>query len=682
MPEATSVSRQARRFLPAAAVLGSVVLCAAAVGVRPWALFSSDGLAKIGPVFSALAHPDLSPEFLLRILHLSLESLLIGCLGTALAAVLGISLAYVATRIPGLPDPPGRNRGANAFSEGTRFAARLVLGFLRTIPDVVWAYLFVRILGLGAGPGVLAIAVVTGGSIGKLYSELAEAVDPRPVRSLAASGASRFGIFVYAVLPQVRRQWAAYALFRLECSLRTATILGVVGAGGLGTEIALSIRYFEYDKLATALLAVLAFVVMLELVTSLLRPKGARVALAIAAATTIAAFLYLDVPWIELFSRDAISRSLGLFSGGGSASEGLPIRGLMLVLQTVMMAWVATFLAACAAMVISPLASAGLTVRDYLSDAHQGHGFGRTPGWIAFLTARSMLQVTRALPELTLALLFVLWVGPGPWAGILAIAVHTIGVLGRLYLDAYDMVEPEPVAAIDSIGASRLGAWLFGVLPQASPRILAYSLYRFEVNVRATAVVGFVGAGGVGDALHTSISLFHIGDLIVLLSILYGVVTLVDFAGDRVRGRVLRGATLRPEVPNAPLDDVDSNVLAGQAEQRRQRRRIDISRIVRWRPLVSAAPMETARVLNLSPTGMFVCTEGPAPEETLLEFEMPDLERGGVFEVFGRVKLARRGMAGEVDGMGVVFLNLDERAKDAIARAINPGPPPRKVAAR
>src|SRR5687767_14301986 len=113
MPEATSASDRARRrFLPALGIVVSVVLCAAANGVRPWTLFAPDGLAKIGPVFAGLAHPDLSGTFLWRILHLSIESLLIGCLGTALAAMIGVVLAYAATRIPGLPDPPGRNRAA------------------------------------------------------------------------------------------------------------------------------------------------------------------------------------------------------------------------------------------------------------------------------------------------------------------------------------------------------------------------------------------------------------------------------------------------------------------------------------------------------------------------------------------------------------------------------------------
>jgi phosphonate transport system permease protein len=155
------------------------------------------------------------------------------------------------------------------------------------------------------------------------------------------------------------------------------------------------------------------------------------------------------------------------------------------------------------------------------------------------LVARLVLQVCRAMPELTLALVFVVWVGPGPFAGVLAVGLHTVGVLGRLYTDVYEEVEPGPVGALESTGASRFGIWIYGVVPQVSARILAFTLYRFEVNVRVTAMVGFVGAGGIGDAIHTAISLFHTADLILLLAVILGVVTLMDAAGDRLRFRIL-----------------------------------------------------------------------------------------------------------------------------------------------
>jgi phosphonate transport system permease protein len=145
------------------------------------------------------------------------------------------------------------------------------------------------------------------------------------------------------------------------------------------------------------------------------------------------------------------------------------------------------------------------------------------------------------MPDLTLALLFVMWVGPGPTAGALAIALHTVGVLGRLYGDIYEEVERGPAAALEATGAYRLGVWAYGVLPQVYPRLLAFTLYRFEVNVRMTAVIGFVGAGGIGDAIHTAIGLFYAVDLAILLAIILVLVTVLDAIGDRARHRILTG---------------------------------------------------------------------------------------------------------------------------------------------
>ena len=165
---------------------------------------------------------------------------------------------------------------------------------------------------------------------------------------------------------------------------------------------------------------------------------------------------------------------------------------------------------------------------------------------LGLVPARVALQITRALPELIWALLFIVWLGPGVTAGVLALALHTLGVLGRLYGDAYEEAEPGPPRALEASGAGPLARYLYGVLPQTLPRMLAFTLFRFEVNVRAAAMVGFVGAGGLGDALHTAISLFQMRDLASLVLVTIAVVVVVDTLGDRVRARLLADAPRDP----------------------------------------------------------------------------------------------------------------------------------------
>lgn len=517
----------------------SVVACLALTGAEPGKLLDREGLRNAGDILAGLLQPDTSADFLARVWTLAVESLLIGILGTVLAALIGTALASLAIRVPDLTEPPRRLPVAlQELADGLRWATRLILGLLRAIPEIVWAYVLVHILGLGPGAAVLAIALTSGGSIGKLYAELAEAVDPRPVRALRATGASRPAILLFGVLPQVRRQWIAYALYRLECNIRNGTILGVVGAGGLGSEIALSIRYFQYDKLATTLLAVLVFVLLLEMVSQRLRQRSTRWTLGLAGLGAGLACHRLDIPWAELLSPSGLS----LFSfEGGWPERDFVTTVLAQTGDTLMMAWAATVWSALVALLLAPMIAAPLMTGSYLSDPPRRTGLSWGISQALRWAATGLMQVTRAMPELTLALVCVVWVGGGPLAGILAIAVHNTGVLGRLFGDVMEEVEPGPPAALQAQGAGALGTFVFAVWPQIAARLAAFTLYRFECNVRASVMVGFVGAGGIGDALNTAISLFHARDLTLLLLAMLTVVSLVDAIGDRLRARLLRG---------------------------------------------------------------------------------------------------------------------------------------------
>ncbi|HEX5683959.1 MAG TPA: ABC transporter permease subunit [Ideonella sp.] len=534
---ATDRRAEWRRFALWAAIALSAVVATEYVGADPTKLADREGLANAMDIVSGFANPDLSAEFVQRIGMLSLESLFVGIMGTVLAVVIGGVLALATIRVPDLPQPPKTAPAPKRYAfEAVRTVGRWILAFFRSIPEIVWAYIFVRLFGLGVIPAILAIGLTVGGSIGKLYSELAESVDPRTVLAMRAMGANRLAILLFSVIPQVSRQWIAYALFRLECNIRSGTILGVVGAGGLGAEIALAIRYFQYDKLATALIAVLIFVIALEMVSAWLRKSPSRYTFMAAGLSTAAALSFLDISWHDLLNP----------SGAMLVTDSVPLQWDFIrtassqVLDTLAMAWVATVVSAVVAFVLAPLAANQLTTGSYLPDPVRTRGLSGLLLSGTKWCSRWFLQITRAMPELTLALVFVVWVGAGPLGGILAIAVHNAGVLGRLYSDVLEEVESGPPAALQAMGAGRMAVFLFGVLPQVRARLAAFTLYRFEVNVRATAMVGFVGAGGIGDALNTAISLFHLQDLTLLLITMVALVTVVDTVGDRIRARILR----------------------------------------------------------------------------------------------------------------------------------------------
>lgn len=161
-------------------------------------------------------------------------------------------------------------------------------------------------------------------------------------------------------------------------------------------------------------------------------------------------------------------------------------------------------------------------------------------GWPLQACARLLLNALRAIPELVWAALTVLAAGLGPNAGTLALALHTAGVLGRLFAEALENAPPEPAAAIRLQGGSQVAAFCFGTLPNLWPQLLAYSLYRWENNIRMASVLGFVGAGGLGQMLYTTLSLFQEAQASTVIMGMLLLVLLVDALSDVLRQRYVR----------------------------------------------------------------------------------------------------------------------------------------------
>ncbi|HEX2277125.1 MAG TPA: phosphonate ABC transporter, permease protein PhnE [Candidatus Tectomicrobia bacterium] len=145
------------------------------------------------------------------------------------------------------------------------------------------------------------------------------------------------------------------------------------------------------------------------------------------------------------------------------------------------------------------------------------------------------LNLLRSIPELFWALIFILAVGLGPFAGVLALGFHTGGVLGKLFSEVIEDVDPQPLEALQATGAPTAAILAYGIFPLALPQLLSYTLYRWEVNIRAAAIIGVVGAGGIGRDIYVAISLFHYQQLFTLLLMTLVIVTLVDYFSAWVR---------------------------------------------------------------------------------------------------------------------------------------------------
>jgi phosphonate transport system permease protein len=160
------------------------------------------------------------------------------------------------------------------------------------------------------------------------------------------------------------------------------------------------------------------------------------------------------------------------------------------------------------------------------------------PPWL-FVAARSVLNVFRAIDTLVYALFFVAAVGLGPFPGVLAVVAYTSTVLAKLYSEAIEAIDPGPVEAVAASGATRLQVLRWGVLPQIVPLFLSFTLYRFETNIRAAAILGFVGAGGIGFYIQTYLRTLNYPAASAILLVLIAMVMLVDFASSRIRARLV-----------------------------------------------------------------------------------------------------------------------------------------------
>lgn len=189
-----------------------------------------------------------------------------------------------------------------------------------------------------------------------------------------------------------------------------------------------------------------------------------------------------------------------------------------LIWETVLMAMTATIIGATMAFVLSFPAAANLAPNSWLY-------------WIS----RRFLEICRGIPEILLALVFVFMIGIGPLAGVIAIAIHTAGALGKLFAEVNENASHRPIEGIAAVGGTWGEKMLYGVVPQVAPNFFSYAMLRFEINVRASSIIGFVGAGGIGQELNRVISFYSDDRVMAVLILVVLTVTVIDLISERIR---------------------------------------------------------------------------------------------------------------------------------------------------
>ncbi|MDE2397751.1 MAG: ABC transporter permease [Burkholderiales bacterium] len=235
---------------------------------KPWQLFDERSRAVTGHFLASFLPPALGPDFLALTARETWRTVAMATAGLTLALLVAWPLALLSVRALSISALRGRMATLPfVVRQGLRFG----LIVLRSVPELVWALLFVRVVGLGPTAGVLAIALTYGGMLGKVYAEILDSGEAHAAQALLRNGCGRMQAFWFGLLPQNASELVSYTIYRWECAIRSSVVLGFVGAGGLGQQLDSSMKMFAGGEVSTMLLVFFGLVALADRLSGWLR---------------------------------------------------------------------------------------------------------------------------------------------------------------------------------------------------------------------------------------------------------------------------------------------------------------------------------------------------------------------------------------------------------------------------
>jgi phosphonate ABC transporter permease subunit PhnE len=462
-----------------------------------------------------------------------IETIAMGLMATIFSTILALPVSFLAahnimSRIPA---------GTAIY-----YVTRGILNVVRAIDTIVWGLIVIVWVGLGSFAGVIALTIHSIAALGKLFSEEIEHIDLGPVEAVTATGANLIQTIRYAVIPQIVPSFLAYSLLRWDINMRSATVIGFVAGGGIGFFVIETTRMGGYQQYATALWVVAVVIVLVDYISAKWReailrdqpqkeekdkrPVFNTLRVAFYTLLGLAAFIYCwnvaEISIKSLFNPGKNFGQLILDFVSIDLSQKVVQAVFQQMLVTIFQAMLATTLGAIIALPFSFLAAKNLTGRSRFSV------------WVYYLT-RGMLNILRSIEALLYVVIFIFWVGIGPFAGMLALAVTSFALIGKLFSEAIENIDVGPIEAVNATGANRLQMIVYAILPQIVPPFVSYLIYQWDINIRMATIIGFAGGGGIGLTLTTffgSLQYHKAGTVVAFIVI---VVALMDFASAKLR---------------------------------------------------------------------------------------------------------------------------------------------------
>jgi phosphonate ABC transporter permease subunit PhnE len=465
------------------------------------------------------------------------ETLAIGLMATLFSTLLAVPVSFLAahnimSRFPG--------------GQAIYYITRGILNIIRAVDTVVWGLIVIVWVGLGTFAGVIALTIHSIAALGKLFSEEIEHIDPGPVEALTATGANLIQTIRFGVIPQVIPSFLAYTLLRWDINMRSATVVGIVAGGGIGFFVLEAIRAGGYQQYATALWAVAIVIILVDYISAKLRenilkdqprevteaerPLSSKLSRAFKILVGALLIVYFwnaaQINLKDLFQpAPTFLRLVGDFISIDLSKDVFDVV-LQQMLVTIFQALLATTFGALIALPFSFLAAKNLT--------------GNNPilVWLYVLT-RSVFNILRSIEALLYVAIFIFWVGIGPFAGMLALAVTSFALIGKLFSEAIENIEPGSIEATTATGANALQTIRYAILPQIIPPFVSYLIYQWDINIRMATIIGFAGGGGIGLTLSTFFGSLQYHKAGTVVAFIVVVVAFMDFASAKVREQLV-----------------------------------------------------------------------------------------------------------------------------------------------
>lgn len=382
-----------------------------------------------------------------------------------------------------------------------------IFSFFRTIPSLIWAAILVSVFGIGKFSGIVALTIIAFLMSLKLFREYIESIRENQLNSVRSVGSNSVQVLRYCVLPHMMELSISVFFIVLETGIRSATILGLVGAGGIGQIMWRDLNHLRYDNLSTLILILFITILIIDLVSLFLRSILQRSSIKFKSIKSYRRFQTLKIICtpiallgLLILLFNSLSISYDRFQRGIKQGEVIVKRMANIDIsyypkliegigESFYIAIFATIIGSIFALVLS-----------YLS------AYNTAPNKPISIISKVITNTFRTFPPIITAIIFFRGIGPGPLAGAMALSIYTTGVLTKMYSEVLESAKGNIQNSIIVTGATNFQSYSHGLLPYTFPTFISLALYRLESNIRNSTILGIIGAGGIGTILSMNIT--------------------------------------------------------------------------------------------------------------------------------------------------------------------------------